>query len=120
MRDWSEAAAEMTAGQMIGNVNSEQLAKEADFAFRSAIRNERRSQRERGDFEAMRRSRIWIAAVGPVVLAALASGCGSSDEGPADAHKMPFQLTDAGCAPHDAKAPAGPIAFEVETRAARR
>jgi iron uptake system component EfeO len=42
------------------------------------------------------------------------SACGSSDEAPANAKKMAFKLTDEGCEPHDATAPAGPIAFEIE------
>ncbi|HVY77256.1 MAG TPA: iron uptake system protein EfeO [Solirubrobacterales bacterium] len=44
----------------------------------------------------------------------LAAGCGSSDDAPAGAKKMAFELTDAGCVPNQAKAPAGPINFEVE------
>ena len=48
------------------------------------------------------------------LLALFAAACGSSDEAPAGAKKMAFKLTDAGCEPHDAKAPAGPINFEVE------
>jgi iron uptake system component EfeO len=57
----------------------------------------------------------------PLPLAALAltlavglSACGSSDEAPAGAKTISFKLTDAGCEPGDAKAPAGPIAFEIE------
>ena len=56
----------------------------------------------------------------PPLLAALsaatvfAAGCGSSEEAPSGAKKLAFQLTDAGCVPHAAKAPAGPIVFEVE------
>jgi iron uptake system component EfeO len=53
-----------------------------------------------------------LLAVGLVAL--LVAGCGSSDDGPAGAKKMSFKLTDAGCDPHDAKAPAGPLTFEVE------
>lgn len=50
-----------------------------------------------------------------IAVAALTAGCGSSsDEVPADAKKLSFKLTDAGCLPNSAKAPAGPIAFEVE------
>ena len=52
------------------------------------------------------------AAIG--LLALFATACGSSDDAPAGAKKMAFELTDAGCDPHDAKAPAGPIIFEVE------
>jgi len=54
---------------------------------------------------------LAVLAVG---LVALLAGCGSSDDGPAGAKKMAFKLTDAGCDPHNAKAPAGPITFEVE------
>lgn len=49
-----------------------------------------------------------------LVLALALSACGSSDEAPANAKKMAFELTDEGCEPHDATAPAGPIAFEIE------
>jgi iron uptake system component EfeO len=42
------------------------------------------------------------------------SACGSSDEAPANAKGIVFKLTDEGCEPHDATAPAGPIAFEIE------
>jgi len=49
-----------------------------------------------------------------LVFAAGLSACGSSEDTPAGAKKMAFKLTDAGCEPHDAKAPAGPIVFEVE------
>jgi iron uptake system component EfeO len=49
-----------------------------------------------------------------VLLALFAAACGASEDAPAGAKKMSFKLTDAGCDPHDAKAPAGPITFEVE------
>jgi iron uptake system component EfeO len=55
---------------------------------------------------------LAVFAVGLVAL--LATGCGSSDDGPAGAKKLSFKLTDAGCEPHDASAPAGPITFDVE------
>ncbi|HET9163859.1 MAG TPA: iron uptake system protein EfeO [Solirubrobacterales bacterium] len=42
------------------------------------------------------------------------AGCGSSNDVPPGAKKMAFELTDEGCDPHDAKAPAGPLVFEVE------
>jgi iron uptake system component EfeO len=58
--------------------------------------------------------RLSLAALAVGLVALLAAGCGSSDDGPAGAKKMSFKLTDAGCDPHDAKAPAGPITFEVE------
>jgi iron uptake system component EfeO len=50
-----------------------------------------------------------------LALGALAvAGCGSGSDAPAGAKKMAFELTDAGCDPHDAEAPAGPIVFDVE------
>jgi iron uptake system component EfeO len=55
-----------------------------------------------------------------VVLGAIATGlpaCGSSDgDGGGDAgggHAISFKITDAGCEPAKASAPAGPIDFEV-------
>jgi len=53
-----------------------------------------------------------LAAVG--ALSIFAGGCGSSDDAAPGAKKMAFELTDAGCVPNQAKAPAGPINFEVE------
>ncbi len=58
-------------------------------------------------------SRI-VALVALGGLSLLVAGCGSSDDAPAGAKKMAFELTDAGCVPNQAKAPAGPIVFEVE------
>ncbi|HET6570602.1 MAG TPA: cupredoxin domain-containing protein [Solirubrobacterales bacterium] len=59
------------------------------------------------------RTSFLAAALGALALAA--AGCGgSSEDTPAGAKKMSFALTDAGCEPHDAKAPAGPVVFEVE------
>jgi iron uptake system component EfeO len=58
------------------------------------------------------RALLVAAAVG--LLALFAAACGSSEDVPPGAQKMAFKLTDAGCLPHDAKAPAGPINFEVE------
>jgi iron uptake system component EfeO len=55
-----------------------------------------------------------LALAGIALVALLAAGCGSSDDAPAGAKKMAFELTDAGCVPNQAKAPAGPINFEVE------
>jgi iron uptake system component EfeO len=46
--------------------------------------------------------------------AALLAACGSSDDAPAGAKTLSFELTDAGCVPNTTKAPAGPIVFEVE------
>jgi iron uptake system component EfeO len=58
--------------------------------------------------------RATSIALGIGLLAALAAGCGSSEDTPKGAKTMSFQLTDAGCVPNAAKAPAGPIVFEVE------
>jgi iron uptake system component EfeO len=58
------------------------------------------------------RAALTVAAVG--LLALFASACGSSEDAPPGAKKLSFKLTDAGCEPHDAKALAGPIDFEVE------
>jgi len=48
------------------------------------------------------------------LLAVFATACGSSDDPPEGAKMLSFKLTDAGCDPHNAEAPAGPINFEVE------
>ncbi len=58
--------------------------------------------------------RTSLIAAGIGLLTLFAAGCGSSDDAPAGAKKMAFTLTDAGCEPNSAKAPAGPINFEVE------
>jgi iron uptake system component EfeO len=58
------------------------------------------------------RAVLCTGAVG--LLGLFASACGSSEEPPAGAKTVSFKLTDAGCEPHDAKAPAGPINFEIE------
>jgi iron uptake system component EfeO len=55
-----------------------------------------------------------LLAAGVSLVTLLAAGCGSSDDAPKGAKKMAFELTDAGCVPNTAKAPAGPINFEVE------
>jgi len=57
---------------------------------------------------------ITVCAALALVSALALSACGSSDEAPANAKKIAFKLTDEGCDPHDATAPAGPIAFEIE------
>jgi iron uptake system component EfeO len=52
-----------------------------------------------------------VAGLATILIAA----CGSSGEDiPTGTKKLSFKLTDAGCIPHSAKTPAGPIAFEVE------
>src|SRR6476619_11211 len=57
------------------------------------------------------RTSISVAVVG---LIAITAGCGSIVLAPAGAKTMAFTLTDAGCEPHEAKAAAGSIVFEVE------
>jgi iron uptake system component EfeO len=58
--------------------------------------------------------RPLLIAAGIGLVALFAAACGSSDDAPAGAKKMAFTLTDAGCEPNSAKAPAGPITFDVE------
>lgn len=59
--------------------------------------------------------RPTLALAAAAGLALFVSACGSSgDDAPAGAKTMAFELTDAGCVPNEAKAPAGPIVFEVE------
>jgi iron uptake system component EfeO len=57
---------------------------------------------------------IVVGTAFALVLSLALSACGSSEDPPANAKKMAFKLTDEGCEPHDATAPAGPIAFEIE------
>jgi iron uptake system component EfeO len=54
------------------------------------------------------------AAVAACLLSLFAIACGSGEDAPKGARTMSFELTDTGCVPHTAKAPAGPIVFEVE------
>lgn len=54
-----------------------------------------------------------ICATMALVSALALTACGSSDA-PGGAKTLSFNLTDAGCEPHDGTAPAGPIAFEIE------
>ncbi len=58
-------------------------------------------------------ARILPALAGIAALAVFAAGCGSSEEAPPGAKKLSFELNDAGCLPHDASAPAGPVSFEI-------
>jgi iron uptake system component EfeO len=57
----------------------------------------------------------------PATLATLAllgllvtAGCGGSDSPPKGSRVLEFSLTDAGCAPAKASAPAGPVTFDVK------
>jgi iron uptake system component EfeO len=58
------------------------------------------------------RPALIAAAIGLASIALAA--CGSGEDAPQGAKTMSFTLTDAGCVPNTAKAPAGPIVFEVE------
>jgi iron uptake system component EfeO len=58
--------------------------------------------------------RTSLIAAGIGLAAIIASGCGLSSDVPAGAKQMSFTLTDAGCVPNSAKAPVGPIVFDVE------
>jgi iron uptake system component EfeO len=54
-----------------------------------------------------------LAAFAATTATLLVAGCGNSDDAPAGAAKLSFKLTDAGCDPAQASAPAGPVTFEV-------
>src|ERR1700742_4580846 len=55
----------------------------------------------------------FVAAL--ILLSLLVASCGSDgDNGPAGSKQLTFKLTDAGCEPTEATAPAGPIDFKVE------
>jgi high-affinity iron transporter len=57
--------------------------------------------------------RVVAAATLAIAVALIFAGCGSSGDAEAsDATKLTFTLTDDGCDPVDAKAPAGAITFE--------
>jgi iron uptake system component EfeO len=58
--------------------------------------------------------RALIAAAALGLVALFVAACGSSDKAPAGSKELTFKLTDAGCEPTQASAPAGPINFKVE------
>jgi iron uptake system component EfeO len=58
--------------------------------------------------------RALIAAAALGLVALFVAACGSSGDAPAGSKQLTFQLTDSGCAPSEATAPAGPIDFKVE------
>jgi iron uptake system component EfeO len=59
--------------------------------------------------------RALIAAAGLGLVALSVAACGSSsDKAPAGSKELTFKLTDAGCEPTKATAPAGPINFTAE------
>jgi iron uptake system component EfeO len=55
-----------------------------------------------------------LCAGSALLLVLFASACGSSEDPPAGAKKLSFELTDEGCLPHSVSAPAGPLTFEAE------
>ncbi len=55
-----------------------------------------------------------LCAGATLLLVLFATACGSSEDPPPGAKQLSFELTDEGCLPHEAKAPAGPINFEAE------
>jgi iron uptake system component EfeO len=59
------------------------------------------------------RALLAAAALGLVALFVAACGSGG-DSAPAGSKQLTFELTDEGCAPKTATAPAGPIDFKVE------
>jgi iron uptake system component EfeO len=59
-------------------------------------------------------NRILLCAGAALLIALVATACGSGEDPPPGAKKLSFELTDEGCLPHAAKAPAGPISFEAE------
>lgn len=58
------------------------------------------------------RAALIAAACG--LLALFVAACGSEEKAAPGAKTLSFKLTDAGCEPHDAKASAGPLNFEIE------
>lgn len=59
--------------------------------------------------------RALIAAAALGLVALFVAACGSSgDDAPAGSKQLTFKLTDEGCEPKQATAPAGPIDFKVE------
>jgi len=55
-----------------------------------------------------------LCAATALLLVLFATACGSSEDTPAGAKVLSFELTDEGCLPRAASAPAGPITFEAE------
>jgi iron uptake system component EfeO len=58
------------------------------------------------------RALITVAALG--LLALFVAACGSSSKAPAGSKELSYTLTEEGCAPTSASAPAGPIEFKVK------
>ncbi|HEX3362158.1 MAG TPA: iron uptake system protein EfeO [Solirubrobacterales bacterium] len=62
------------------------------------------------------RALIAVSALGLLTL--FVAACGSGDKAPAGSKELSYTLTDEGCSPHDASAPAGPINFKVKGESA--
>jgi iron uptake system component EfeO len=60
------------------------------------------------------RTLLWAAVLGLLALTVAACGSGDDEATATESKTLAFTLTDAGCDPVDAEAPAGPITFEVE------
>src|SRR6201996_4462450 len=58
------------------------------------------------------RALITVGALG--LLALFVAACGSSSKAPAGSKELSYTLTEEGCAPTSASAPAGPIEFKVK------
>jgi iron uptake system component EfeO len=58
--------------------------------------------------------RALIAAAALGLVALFVAACGAGDDAPAGAKQLTFTLTEEGCSPTKATAPAGPIDFKVE------
>ena len=58
--------------------------------------------------------RALITAVALGLPALFVAACGSSSKAPAGSKQLSFTLTEEGCTPTEASAPAGPIEFKVE------
>jgi iron uptake system component EfeO len=65
--------------------------------------------------------RVALCLGAAALMALFMAACGSSDDSnaPAGAETMTFKITDEGCDPHDAKAKAGPIDFQVDGESAK-
>jgi iron uptake system component EfeO len=60
-------------------------------------------------------ARALVAAMALGLMALLVAACGAGgDDAPAGSKQLTFKLTDSGCEPVKASAPAGPIDFKVE------
>lgn len=63
--------------------------------------------------------RAALIALATGLLAIALAACGSGEDSTPGAKKLAFKITDAGCEPHNASAPAGPITFEAQGDSAK-